>query len=57
MLPRTKAVTSNPSFRVFIGSLLRFRLEVVQMSDYEILIVMLTILAIIVGLLVEYIKK
>ena len=33
------------------------REEVVLMSDYEILIVVFTVIAIIVGLLVEYIKK
>ena len=33
------------------------RKGVVPMSDYEILIVVFTVLAIVVGILIEYIKK
>ena len=33
------------------------RREVVLMSDYEILIVVLTMMAIVIGLLIEYVKK
>ena len=40
-----------------VASIALRREEVVLMSDYEILIVVLTIIAIIVKLLIEYIKK
>ena len=47
VIHRQKTVTSIPLWRE----------EVVPMRDYEILMLVFTIIAIIIGLLVEYIKK
>ena len=59
VVARKRRLPRDPFFRVFIvepPQEISDR-EVVQMSPYEILIVVFTVMAIIVGLLIEYIKK